>query len=396
MTLSYLTVTPYDPIIARDSRPFGFGLRMKSLDWPYPSVIAGSLRTVIGKANGGNFDPQMVEKLKAISIASLPCLENTLFVPRPSDIVVHDDGLQRTAYSVRPASLRTGEGCDLPSKELKPAMLPDSVPDEFKPADIAPLWSMEKICEWLTDPDGATFSPPPASKNLGASLSFLNLPEKDPRIHVAIDPKTGVADDGMLFKTIGLDCTRENSSQKLGITLRVEQGNGFDSTLASINTIHSIGGERRLASWKHATMEKEWEAPDRVKKSMERTKGIRMVLATPAVFTGGWRPGWIDEATLTGTPPGAGDLTLKLVSAIVERWRPLSGWSLEKGKRGAKPIKRVVPAGSVYFFEISKGSIQDDCIDKLWLSPMSDDDTHRLDGFGLALWGIWNNSKMEE
>ncbi|MDD3622507.1 MAG: type III-B CRISPR module-associated Cmr3 family protein, partial [Methanofollis sp.] len=61
MTEMYLSITPHDPLIARDARPFGLGINMKSLDWPYPSVLAGSMRTMIGKMNGGSFDKMTVE-----------------------------------------------------------------------------------------------------------------------------------------------------------------------------------------------------------------------------------------------------------------------------------------------------------------------------------------------
>ncbi len=50
---TYIELKAHDPIVARDGRPFGVGQRMKSLDWPYPSVLAGSMRTMPGKMNGG-------------------------------------------------------------------------------------------------------------------------------------------------------------------------------------------------------------------------------------------------------------------------------------------------------------------------------------------------------
>ena len=48
----WLSLTPRDPVVARDGRPFSSGLRMKSLDWLYPSVLAGSLRTLLGGLEG--------------------------------------------------------------------------------------------------------------------------------------------------------------------------------------------------------------------------------------------------------------------------------------------------------------------------------------------------------
>ena len=111
-----------------------------------------------------------------------------------------------------------------------------------------------------------------------------------------------------------------------------------------------------------------------------------MALASPAVFDGGWRPRWVQD----GKPPGLDprdDVTLKLVSVCVPRWRPLSGWNFEAGRTGPKAARRMVPAGSVYFFE-ARGATS--ALARLWLRPVSDQEQDRKDGFGLALWGVWS------
>jgi CRISPR-associated protein Cmr3 len=113
-----------------------------------------------------------------------------------------------------------------------------------------------------------------------------------------------------------------------------------------------------------------------------------MVLATPTVFRDGWKPGWLDDA-LVGSPPGA-DARLRLMGVSIARWRAVSGWSLAElpGRpRGPKPVKRMVPAGGVYFFEIVDGKVSG--LADRWLEPVSDDEQDRRDGFGLAAWGIW-------
>jgi hypothetical protein len=53
MSVATLQLTAHDPIIARDGRPFGMGQgnRMRGLSWPLPSVVAGSFRTALVKAN---------------------------------------------------------------------------------------------------------------------------------------------------------------------------------------------------------------------------------------------------------------------------------------------------------------------------------------------------------
>lgn len=88
---------------------------------------------------------------------------------------------------------------------------------------------------------------------------------------------------------------------------------------------------------------------------------------------------------LVGEVPGSG-LSVRLVSAVVGRWKPLSGWSYEKGRNGPKALRRMVPAGSVYFFEVLKGG---EGIADLWLHSVCDCVQDGRDGFGLALWGFW-------
>jgi CRISPR-associated protein Cmr3 len=115
-----------------------------------------------------------------------------------------------------------------------------------------------------------------------------------------------------------------------------------------------------------------------------KTNLVRMVLATPALFKQGWKPGWIGD---DGKGEFAG-IKLQLMGACVERWKPVSGWSYET-PRGPKPALRLVPAGSVYFFQTEGNapSLADH-----WLEPVGDfseDGQSGRDGFGLALWGPW-------
>jgi len=116
-----------------------------------------------------------------------------------------------------------------------------------------------------------------------------------------------------------------------------------------------------------------------------------MVLATPAIFEHGWRPGWLNTK-LIGTPPGGGP-ELKLVGVSIQRWKAVSGWSLAKqagtDKPGPKAIRRLVPAGGVYFFETKDNAA---ALADQWLQPVSDNEQDRRDGFGLAVWGTWGHT----
>lgn len=154
MSIVYLAVTPHDPIIARDGRPFGRGqgIRMRSLDWPYPSVLAGSLRTMLGKMNGGFSDKNVKELLKIKVAGPLPIKGEKLYLPIPKDILAKKIDAKLIAIPLRPANLRAGEGCDLPRGNLVPTMLPDAINEDFKPEKLPAFWSINKMVAWLINP----------------------------------------------------------------------------------------------------------------------------------------------------------------------------------------------------------------------------------------------------
>ena len=97
---------------------------MRSVDWPYPSVLAGSLRTILGKKNG-RFSEDTITRLLEINIAGpLPMKGRQLFLPVPKDISAKDENGNLTAIPLRPVILEKDEVCDFPNSGLLPAMIP--------------------------------------------------------------------------------------------------------------------------------------------------------------------------------------------------------------------------------------------------------------------------------
>jgi CRISPR-associated protein Cmr3 len=392
-------VTPLDPFIARDSRPFGSGNKARTLGWPYPSVIAGSLRSMLGKLSGG-FTNERVQELKEVQVRGpFPCSGEEVYFPRPLDILVRE----KTLYPVRPVpqeSFPSGSGTDLP--EGVGLAMPEGVGDEdFKPSPVPAFWSYEKILAWLFKTEGLLSTP---DGNSTWGKGFMPGLKQEDRVHVGIDPQTGASEEGMIFSTSGLDFVGGNPREgyiDLGMALDVRTENkDFRSILSTLDELHPAGGERRLSRWQSTEGEDRapWICPSTLRNVLQASGGlVRMMLVSPAVFSDGWRPGWLhrkesgQETCWEGTPPGLSSgsgLKLRLVSAVTGRWVPVSGWLIEKGKTsGPKPLRRMVPAGSVYFFEVTGGDPLE--LEKLWLQSVCDDRQDRLDGFGLSLWGSW-------
>ncbi len=420
MSKVYLAVTPHDPIIARDGRPFGKdqGIRMRSLDWPYPSVMAGALRTMLGKMNGG-FSDENVKELLDIKVAGpLPMKDTQLYLPIPKDFLAKKTDEKIIAIPLRPATMRNGEDCDLPRGGLLPTMLPNAVNEDFKPEKMPAFWSMSKMTAWLANPSGSDFhlcsdlktkkeeDDKDGEECKKDDFDFLDTPKKDERVHTGIKRETGAAEDGLLFMSVGLDLATRCQGNGIRLAAKVEAVGIFEKLIGELDEIHPFGGERRLVQWSRTEEPTGWSCPGEIPlKLTESDSGnIRMVLATPAIFSKGWLPGWLElkrledgSDVLEGTPPGAPDSQkLRLISACVDRWRPISGWSAETKSRGPKAIRRLVPAGSVYFFKAHNGIEASALAKSHWLRSVCDDLQDRKDGFGLVVWGIWEESKNEE
>jgi len=315
------------------------------------------------------FGSDDIETLKSLEVVGpFPFFNGKVFVPKPLDCLV--DESERKLYAVRPAKLRDNEGTNLPDG-LLPVMLPDSKEGEFKPAKTAPFWSLDKMIDWLAQPTIC-------GEDYKEKDNDLNALEQEERTHVAIEPKTGAAKDSMLFSTTGLDFEKENG-KNVEMIAEVAVSERLIDTMKTLNTLHPLGGERRLVHWKTDSMPL-LEVPKSLSE-LSDIQLVRMVLTTPAIFANGWCPSWIN-----GTVPGT-DVKLKLIGAAVERWRPISGWSYENNQ--PKAVRRLVPAGSVYFFQIEQGDFGQ-LLDNVWMRSVCDDEQDRRDGFGLALWGVWN------
>ncbi|MCF6192454.1 MAG: type III-B CRISPR module-associated protein Cmr3, partial [Candidatus Hydrothermae bacterium] len=95
----------------------------------------------------------------------------------------------------------------------------------------------------------------------------------------------------------------------------------------------------------------------------------------------GFLPTWVRQH-----PTG---VRLRIIGAAVGRPVHVSGWDYKE--RAPKPSRRLAPSGSVYFFEIEEGDDHavERFIDEVWLTPISDGEQDRRDGFGVALLGVW-------
>ncbi|GIX05525.1 MAG: CRISPR-associated protein Cmr3 [Planctomycetaceae bacterium] len=408
MTAVYWRLFALDALIARDGRPFGMqqGNRMRGYPWLMPSVLAGAFRTAIGRHWGQDFS-NIAAQLQQIGVAGgFPVADDQLLLPAPHDAVAEplpgdEHGRPKTLYRVQPQAMRELEGANFPFAGLRPVMLSEAQSQrEFKPAKLPAWWPMNKLSEWLANSHQERYD---AS---WFTRSFLYPPLQEVRDHVSLKPESGAAEENKIFTTANLHINllrryperpeAPHTGDPVGYAqqyaeIQLALCTQIPAACASIpeDLWQPVGGEQRLVRWRRETSAEMWHCPPALRTPLASARRVRMVLATPAIFRDGWKPGWLDAQGM-GCPPGCG-VRLKLVGVSIERWKAVSGWSLQplpgSNKPGPKPIRRTVPAGGVYFFEVQEGDAAS--LAEMWLQSVCDDDQERRDGFGLAVWGLW-------
>ena len=368
-----VSLDPLAPIIVRSGRPNNSHSDADPARFPPPSTIAGCLRTAWARETGQPFGPELAQL--AVSGPLLAMDADRVLVPKPADALYIRHGASVKCVRAEPRRFELDCGADLPHG-LIPVQLTEQL--DGKPSSGPMWWSLEDLLEF---------------RRAGGKcvVTFERLCERgwdpsghsDRRTHVTIEPLTRSASRGGLFQTEGLDLgARINSDGTSTPAMRL---------LARVHNhplrkalVH-LGGKRRLATVRPEA-ENAWPAvPDGWANLVAQCRGLSLTLLTPAIFSAGYRPGWLGKDS-SGYPPPVPDLKLELCAVAVERWQPHSGWDL--ANKRPRPTRKVAPSGSTYWFRIL-GDIPPDAIRRLWLTSVSDLDQDRRDGFGLALPGPW-------
>ena len=383
--MSVWLIIPRDPLIFGDGKSFTStpGEHSQSMPFPFPSTIAGAVRTLAGTNSAtGIFDKELISKVKQISVRGPVLVEmnetensQTWLFPAPADALIVDggngDNKVFTRYSLAPGRTPTGSLTNLKELDL---VVPITRLKNKVAQNLPRFWRWEKLAVWLEDPKDAP---------IDVSTLGIQGPEREFRTHVNIDPKTQSAAEGMLFQTSGMEFSRVQrdgmkSMQIFTLALAVE-------TTADIRTGYGhIGGERRVALWQkiQSGMPK---CPPAIKKKISEQKHCRLMLATPASFDKGYIPSYLQS--------GFG-ITVTVRAAASSRYQTISGWDYENKK--PKPTRRLAAAGSVYFLQLEGSQTEiEKFVDALWLTSISDDEQSRRDGFGLALLGVWDGELRE-
>jgi CRISPR-associated protein Cmr3 len=394
-------ITPRDPLIARDGRPFGIGSRARTLEFPLPSTISGAVRTRAGSNKDGIWS-KTPEDVRSWEIRG-PLLMSTnteqLFASAPFDALMLEES---QLYALAPIDLPKGTLVDL--EGFKAVGLSQIV--KGKPKGMPRYWNWQHFMSWLEGATNQTITP--------NELGILG-PEIEYRTHVKIKSDTQIAENGMLFSTSGLEFIH---SQKKYEAAEIKDLETIQQLALYIETnaeelhehhqLWGLGGERRLSSWSTRKESLLPKVPPAILNAASKNHSCRVILLTPAYFINGWQPTYLLEKRHLLQHD------IKLIAAASGHPQVISGWDYahKEYKRNKlvyekpklvygqpKPTRRLTPAGSVYYLKFdpleSKAAIAN-WVTQTWfqnISDETDDFAARKDGFGLAAIGTWQANK---
>lgn len=380
-------IEPRDSLIVRDGRPFGPdpGVRATSLEFPFPSTLAGGARNRFGLAADGLFERSEanLDRVRDLIVHGpllveivAPDEQLVWYGPAPADALVTDVEDKVQVLAVEPMPMPAGSESNGPH-DLLPIGARAPFPAKLS-TDPPRFWHWDSLEDWLHLREAASWLGSEAQVE-PAKLGIGRLP-RDRRMHVSIEPGPQTALDGALFQTSGLSFTLPGRRR---FALAVRASADFPHFAGGLAP---LAGERRVVTWRPRT-EDFPECPSKLAEAIATSRACRALLMTPALFDAGYRPA-------AGGPllRRSNGVTITLRAAAVPRPQVVSGWDVAANSFQGEPksTRRLAPSGAVYYlrFEGAHAAIEAWVRDH-WMQPISDRPEDCADGFGLAVFGVW-------
>uniref|UniRef100_E6Q6Q7 Putative CRISPR-associated protein Crm3 n=1 Tax=mine drainage metagenome TaxID=410659 RepID=E6Q6Q7_9ZZZZ len=236
-----------------------------------------------------------------------------------------------------------------------------------KPRRGARWWGESAFARWLAGEI-------PQSEEAREGLTL----QRRRQVRVSIDPASNTVSDGALFSHDVVETLERDAEWAFGVETNCR---------IAADQVATLGSDRRLA-YVESLDDALFAMPMALRQaSANGSRGLRLVLVTPACFEHGWLPDGFapNGEQYRGRLHGL-EAELILRSALVDRPIAVSGWDMVAGQ--PKQTARMVPAGAVYFFErADESAFTAAHIEALWLSPVGG---RTNEGFGRVVPALWN------
>lgn len=366
-------IEPNDVLMFRDGKPFSGGddHYARGAFPPSPATFYGALRSKIlsekypqyESFKDGNIPEGVKKEIGTPSEHGSLTLNNFLLArridgaihpifPVPEDVVKIKGNDEKNVFLLKPEeSLNNKIICNFPFASLTPLWLKTESPIE----EVNGFLSLQAMSAYLCGnvPDEI--------------MKSEHLYKKDERVGIKKDRTRKAAATGALYSVEYFRFAKD-----IGFAVELGGAEKFPP-----EGLLRLGGDHRSAFYQESS----FILPDKekVKNKIKDTGQFKIVFLTPAIFEKGWMPDWIDAGSGIGT---LNNITLKLISAALGKPVHIGGFDLVK--KAPKDMKKAVSAGSVFYFQLKNGSI-DEVFDTFWLKSISTEKQN--EGFGITIIG---------
>ena len=360
----FYRIEPLDTLFFRDGRPFTMGVEAwaNPVFPPYPSTVYGAIRTWLIFETGNLKDFRAGKYADELGTPSKKgrlkikgpfiSVNNNLYFPVPNDLLIKKkDKKDNTLFKI---DLVGTPEILISDYFLEKAFINKA---DFEVDNVDGFIDMASLQDYL-------------------SGRRVNIPFTEKKEIFMQERKTGIkrsrktlsSEEGCLYRLPMIRFKKDVS-----LFVEVEGVNNYPE-----KGIIQLGGEGKIARIEKKSDDLLKDLEDMNFEFKEHV--FKLYLATPAIFENGWLPKWIDKTTLEGSYQG---IKVKLVACSIGKYCSIGGWDLANHK--PKPMFKLVPAGSVYYFkmldEIGSGKIKE----IFHLKNISD--INPEEGFGLSLVG---------
>jgi CRISPR-associated protein Cmr3 len=333
-----IIIEPIDTLFFRDGKPFSMGDQAAAFGIfpPYPSTVYGAIRTGIISQNQGLstfYAGGMADEIGTIDDSSSALFklkgvfpyknDGVLFFSAPLDLVTEDNKTTKNNKTAKRAEIKQ----DAPfSTNIK-------IDQYLFPFEMEKATSVKGY--YITHTDFISYLDSTRNEfDIYPESTFCMVEYKT---GIKIDAQTKITDEGNLYR-VGM--RRFEKDFCLACDLKGVPSLRKEGVL-------KLGGEGKTVRY-HTSEFQLPDARETVVKRIKETGIIKIYFATPAIFETGWVP---DEKIINGP-----DYKLELITASIGSPVSIGGWDMGKG--GHKTMMRGVPAGSVYYFKILNGDVE--------------------------------------
>ena len=367
-----IEIKPLDTVFFRDGKPFSMGEETwaNGIFPPNPSVFAGVLRTIYMVENNIPSD-EVLDKTIDLDIKGALVKKRRMLFPFPADMVLEKE---RQEDKDRPKMLQLKPRPSLSNYQIDlPYVLTLDTCHKVKEGNG--FLTPERMREYLNAQEVFDFLP----------MEEVALTES--KIGIARDRRTHIVNESMLYR---VNMLRLEDSLRVGDFHRPEKDLTFIVHYENLPSIPkrglcSIGAEGKKASYE---VSDEDSIMTLIPLPELKNKYLKIYFITPAIFTSGWKPMWMETGEYM-TKSGK-KISVRLIACALGKKVSVGGFDM-KG-RVPKPMYQAVPSGSAYYLETDSIEDAKTLAQELHLSRISD--VMPEYGYGWAVVGVVSNFKF--